>query len=89
MRSASEVIDALGGSTAVASLLGLPATTVASWKSRNSIPVPHWPALISAGKDQKVEGLSYEALVSIHVGENSSPPTAPDSPGSERERQAS
>ena len=36
--TAIQMIDALGGSTAAADKLGIPMTTVATWKQRNHIP---------------------------------------------------
>lgn len=67
MKSVSDIIDALGGSSAVAGALKLPATTTASWKSRNSIPVEHWPKLTAAALERGVEDLTYETLVSAHT----------------------
>lgn len=40
MENIEQFIDALGGTVAVATALGVPASTVSSWKSSNSIP--HW-----------------------------------------------
>ena len=77
MRSASDFIDALDGSTAVAALLDLPATTVASWKSRNSIPVQHWSALIQSAEAKGVAGITLETLAKL-AETRTSPPTAPD-----------
>lgn len=68
MRSVADFIEALGGSTTVASLLSLPATTVASWKGRNSIPVERWPQLIDAARERGVEGCDYALLVSMQTG---------------------
>jgi hypothetical protein len=62
MKTAAKIIDELGGSTALASALALPATTVASWKSRASIPVQHWPALITRAKAMDVKGITFETL---------------------------
>lgn len=38
MASVSDLIEELGGQTSLAAKLCLPPTTVASWKSRGSIP---------------------------------------------------
>jgi hypothetical protein len=67
MRSVSDFIEVLGGSTTVASLLGLPGTTVASWKGRKSIPVEHWPKLLEIARDRGIEGGDYEMLVGLHA----------------------
>lgn len=39
MRTATHIIDALGGPSKVAGALGLPVTTVHSWTRVNAIPV--------------------------------------------------
>lgn len=68
MRSVSALIDDLGGDTAVAGVLGLKAaTTVASWKARKSIPVKHWPRVVSAAQERGLNDVSYENLVSMHA----------------------
>lgn len=66
MKPVPTLIDRLGGYRTVAALMGLAPTTVASWKSRNSIAVEHWPKLISAARERGLEGISYEKLVEIH-----------------------
>lgn len=38
MMNASDIVTALGGTSAVASALNLTPSTVSSWKSNNSIP---------------------------------------------------
>lgn len=54
MRSVSEIVDALGGLTAVAAALDLPLTTVSSWKSRDSVPVSYWSPLLAAARKRGV-----------------------------------
>lgn len=69
MRTVSDIIDKLGGATVVADLLGLKAaTTAASWKQRNSIPVEHWSKLVEASRDvDELRDLSYGELVALHT----------------------
>jgi hypothetical protein len=38
MRTAAQIIDALGGSAALSRETGFPLTTIESWKSANRIP---------------------------------------------------
>lgn len=66
MKTVPEVMDALGTLTNTAENLGLPITTVASWKARHSIPVEHWRALVGYAQKSGVPGLNYETLVAIH-----------------------
>lgn len=54
MRSVPEIIHTLGGSTATAIALGLPMTTVDSWKRRGSIPPEHWSPLVVAARKRGV-----------------------------------
>lgn len=61
MRTVSEIVESLGGTTAVATALVLPETTVSSWKSRGSIPPAHWSPLIAAARKRGV-GLDIELL---------------------------
>lgn len=67
MRSVTDFIDKLGGSTAVAAVLNVPATTVASWKSRKSIPVEHWAQLLGIARERGHADWDYAALVGLHT----------------------
>lgn len=70
MRSVPCLIDALGGSSKVTELLGLRApTTVASWKSRQSIPPDYWPRIIDAARQCGLEGVTSDKLLELHTGE--------------------
>lgn len=66
--SPSHAIELLGGSKAVADRLERPPTTVASWASRQSIPVEEWPKLIDLAQERKIEDFTYEGLVHAHTG---------------------
>jgi hypothetical protein len=70
----SDFIEALGGSTSVAQLLQLPMTTVASWKSRNSLPIIRWSVLLNAARERGLTEWDYQRLVSIH---SEQPPGSP------------
>jgi hypothetical protein len=54
MHSAHTILAQLGGYREVATRLGLPATTVHSWRRRGSIPSRHWPALIRMAAERDV-----------------------------------
>jgi len=67
MQSVPEIIEKLGGATALADHLGIKATTtVASWKDRKSIPIEHWPKLLEVASSQGLD-LDYERLVHLHA----------------------
>ena len=61
-----DIIERLGGPSALAHHLGKPITTVASWKDRRSIPVEYWPALLIAAGKNGIK-LDYERLVNLHL----------------------
>lgn len=68
MRTESDVIDALGGSAAVATARGLPLTTVDSWKRRGSIPAAHWPGLVDLARTLRVRGVTLRKLAALAEG---------------------
>ena len=45
----TDIIDELGGPTAISAVLGLPPTTVANWKARGSIPARYHAELLRIG----------------------------------------
>jgi hypothetical protein len=65
--SPSDAIELLGGYKAVATNIHRPATTVASWMTRQSIPVSVWPALVDLAQKKSAKGLTYDALVRAHI----------------------
>lgn len=68
MKSIADLFDELGGATAIAAELGIPYTTVASWKLRpNGIPIRHWSGLIAMAKRKRVSGVHDAALVRLHL----------------------
>lgn len=54
MKTAADIIEALGGAAAIARKTGFPLSTVASWKPANFIPEWRRPALIKLGKGKVV-----------------------------------
>lgn len=46
MRNADDIVNALGGTNAVAKALSVPVSTVSSWKQKNSIPPWRRPMLL-------------------------------------------
>lgn len=67
LTSPAHALELLGGAKAVSDRTGRPFTTVASWASRQSIPLDSWPCLIDMAAEKSVVGFSYEALAKAHV----------------------
>jgi hypothetical protein len=67
INSPAHAIERLGGVKALRVSLKKHLTTVASWETRNSIPVAWWPKLISLAETQGLEGFTYEALALAHA----------------------
>lgn len=68
-KSAGEIIDALGGTKAVADALGLSLSTVSSWRTedRNSIPSGRWLAIVEMAQSLGVNGITLEGLATMHT----------------------
>lgn len=74
MRTIAELIDSLGGVTAVADYLSthlqrrVSVGTVSSWKSRNtSVPDEYRPGLVEMARDREVSGVDYQSLTMMFV----------------------
>lgn len=50
MKTAGDIIEALGGATAVARKIGSPITTVHGWKRSGVVPAWRIPALVTLAK---------------------------------------
>lgn len=53
MSTASDIIDALGGSAALSRDTGFPLTTIESWKAANFIPEWRQPAILAVAAERK------------------------------------
>lgn len=65
--SPSEAIQLLGGWKAVSDRINRPLTTVASWATRDSIPVKEWPAVIKLAEAEGRDDITYETLTHAHA----------------------
>lgn len=65
MKTVSDVIDTLGGPSALARTMGEEVSTVSAWKHRGRIPARHWPLLIEVAREGECE-LSFEAMFKMH-----------------------
>ena len=68
MITSDSVIDALGGTKAVALALALATPTVSVWRVRG-IPSAHWLALARLASDHGVSDITLEALANLDARE--------------------
>lgn len=66
-KSVAELVDAFGGSSAYARVLGIGPSTASEHKRARSIPVKYWPALVAAANSAGISGVTNDALVAMHV----------------------
>lgn len=62
INSPSQAIALLGGWKAIASRINRPLTTVASWATRNSIPVEAWPDIVDMAVELGKSEITVETL---------------------------
>lgn len=67
MMTAAEIIDALGGATAIGREIGAPTTTVHGWKRTGSVPAWRIDALVDLAKRQG-KSISADHLASARKG---------------------
>lgn len=67
MKTVSELIEALGGSTQLARRLSVPVSTVGAWKARGSIPARYYMTLVQIAKERKVKGVTLQNIVALKV----------------------
>lgn len=63
----SDLIDAFGGSTRFAAVIGKNPSTASEMKRRGSIPVEYWPKVIDGARDAGIHGISNDTLVQLHI----------------------
>ena len=71
---AADVIDAFGGASALARLLGESPPQVWNWKTRG-IPVQFWRRIIAEAAVRSLPGISAESLLDMH--QPATPPSPP------------
>lgn len=67
LSSPAEAIALLGGHKILSGRIQRPLTTVASWATRESIPVEVWSKIIDLAKACGVKGVTYETLARAHA----------------------
>jgi len=63
----SALIDALGGSAALAEIIGKPIGTASAMKTRNVIPPAYWQEIVQHAAAAGVRGVSHELLASLYA----------------------
>lgn len=66
MSDLATIIQNLGGVTKVSRELGVPLGTVSAWKTRGSIPVKNWPALVDLAGKIGAANVTHLTLVAAH-----------------------
>lgn len=67
MKNIPSLIEALGGSAAVAKFLRRPQPTVCSWMARNSIPHPYWKRIVDLAHRHGMKRFRMEQLWELHT----------------------
>ena len=67
MKTHIDLIDALGGSTRIATALGYEIPTVGAWKHRNKIPSEHWPEIVNYAREAGLK-ISLEGMFKLKTG---------------------
>lgn len=62
MQTASEIIDALGGTGVLASTLNLRPSAVSNWRAENRIPSARWPKIADLARAKRIPGVTLNAL---------------------------
>lgn len=63
----SALIDALGGSAALADIIEKPLGTASAMKTRDTIPPIYWGAIVRHAKTVGLDGVSYEGLSRLYA----------------------
>jgi hypothetical protein len=64
----AQIIDALGGTSAVSAACQTSESAVSNWKARNSIPSARWPAVIRLATAQSVPAITLDLLEQRFAG---------------------
>ena len=59
------LIDGLGGTKSVSDGLGLPPSTVSTWRARGFIPAKRWSEVVRIASEKGCEGVTFEALAAL------------------------
>ncbi len=74
MNTFADLIDALGGTTAFAEGIDIPASHARTMKARNSIPPEYWRATLRLAEEKGAAGVNAEALMRMRAAKAGSVP---------------
>ncbi|WP_363613236.1 carph-isopro domain-containing protein [Mesorhizobium sp.] len=66
MQTVHDIFEALGGTGAVARVIGVKHSAASEMRRRQSIPVKYWPALMSKAAEERI-AIDSDVLVRVHV----------------------
>lgn len=69
MDNVSDIINELGGNSAVARELGLKPSAVSEMRRRGSIPAKYWHGFIRLAAAKDVRGVDADRLIAIHAAD--------------------
>ena len=78
METFSQIIDALGGPTAYASLVNTSPQNAWQMRDRNSVRPAFWPATVKAAAVMGIDGITFESLAKIAAARK--PAASPSQP---------
>ncbi len=67
MDTARDVIDAFGGATAFARIVGIKRSTASEMRRHDRIRGTYWVKVVEAARAQRIRGVTLEALARIHA----------------------
>lgn len=66
MQTVHDIFEALGGTGAVAKVIGVKHSAASEMRRRQSIPVKYWPALMAKASEERI-AIDSDVLVRVHV----------------------
>ena len=67
MDSITSIFVAFGGYAGLAAAIDVPLGTASAWKTRQSIPPEHWPAIVVAAGERAIPGVTIERLAALRA----------------------
>jgi len=67
MRFVPDLIDAFGGPTAFAAVIGKKPSTASEMKRNGSVPPKYWRTIVQAAAERGIDGVTYETLAMMHT----------------------
>ena len=81
MESAAQIIDAFGGPTAFAFVVGTTQQNATNMKARGTIPANFFRAIVDAAADRNIQGITLDVLADLAAKDwnRAKPAPAPES----------